>query len=53
MFVDESTHRRILETLMQLERPTTDAISKATGISEDRIRRCLKIAEKLGLVEHV
>lgn len=53
MFVYESLLRKILEALTQLEHPTTDTISKATGVAEDRVRRCLNIAEKLGLVERV
>jgi hypothetical protein len=53
MIVDESIFQRILEAMTQLEQPTPGAISKATGVSEDHVRRCLKIAEKLGLIERV
>jgi hypothetical protein len=53
MKVDEEVLRTILRAAMRLERPTTEAIAKATGFCESCIEEYLQVAALLGLAERV
>jgi hypothetical protein len=53
MKIDENTLHTILKAAMQLERPTTSAIAKATGICECCVDEYMQAAKVLGFVEWV
>jgi hypothetical protein len=53
MRVDEEVLRKIIGAVIRLERLTSQAIAKATGLCEPCVEQYLQVAVLLGLAERV